>query len=211
MIFCEPSLEDPLGECFDQFGGALDLDKLLENVETFNEPSLEDLLGEIFYQIGCDLDLDKFLKQAKMFCEPSLEDPLEERFSQFEFDLDLEMICEQAEALLDSTPENNKVEEEEEQTEVLGEPHREKEESTETSSTSAPIPEVPRVQKRSRLGLCDEQIEDIKIEKLPEYSSYFIPVQDFLPDEKLFEKTQNGLPQHIDIWNHTAIGRIHSL
>jgi hypothetical protein len=74
-IFCEPSLRDPLGERFGQFGGDLDLDKLLEHVETFNEPSLADLLGERFDQIGCDLDLDKFLKQAKMFNEPSLEDP----------------------------------------------------------------------------------------------------------------------------------------
>ena len=73
------------------------------------------------------------------------------------------MIHEQAEALLYSTLENNKVEEEDEQIEVLGEPHREKEESTRTSSTSTPIPEVPRVQERSLLGLCDEQIEDIKI------------------------------------------------
>jgi hypothetical protein len=104
------------------------------------------------------------------------------------------MIREQAEALLDSTPKNNKVEEEEEQIEVLGEPHREKEESIEASSTLAPIPEVPRVQERSLLGLCDEQIEDIKIEKLPGYSSYFILVHEFLLDEKLFEKTQNGLP-----------------
>ena len=54
-IFCEPSLEDPLGERFDQFGGDLDLDKLLEHVETFNEPSFEDPLGEHFDQIGCDL------------------------------------------------------------------------------------------------------------------------------------------------------------
>ena len=59
-------LKNPLGERFDQFGGDLDLDKLLEHVEIFNEPSLEDLLGECFDQIGCDLDLDKFLKQVEM-------------------------------------------------------------------------------------------------------------------------------------------------
>jgi hypothetical protein len=77
----------------------------------------------------------------EMFSEPSLEDPLEERFAQFEFDLDLDMKCEQAEALLDSTPKNNKVEEEKEQIEVLEEPHREKEESTaKTSSISALFP-----------------------------------------------------------------------
>jgi hypothetical protein len=126
---------------------------------------------------------------------------LEECFAQFEFDLDLDMIREQAKALLDFTPENSKVEEEEKQIKVLGEPYWEKEESTKTSSTSAPIPKVPRVQERSLLGLYGEQIEDIKIEKLPEYSSYFILVHNSLLDEKLFEKTQNGLPQSIDIWN----------
>jgi hypothetical protein len=125
----------------------------------------------------------------EMFSELSLEDPLEERFVQFEFELDLDIKHEQVEALLDSTPKNNKVEEEEEQIEVLKEPHREKEESTKTSSTSAPFPKVPRAQERSRLGLCDEQIEDIKIEKLLEYSSYFIPVHDSLLVEKLFKKT----------------------
>ena len=72
-IFCEPSLEDPLEVCFDQFGGDLDLDKLLYHDETLNEPSLKDPLRECFDQIGCDLDLDKFLKQAMMFSEPSLE------------------------------------------------------------------------------------------------------------------------------------------
>jgi hypothetical protein len=137
----------------------------------------------------------------EIFSESSLEDPLEERFAQFEFDLDLNKIREQAEALLDSTPKNNKVEEEEEQTEVLEKPHQEKEESTKTSSTLAHIPDVPRAKERSRLGLCDEQIEGIKIEKLPEYSSYFIPVHDSLLNEKLFEKTQSGPPQFIDTWN----------
>ena len=65
-IFCEPNLEDPLEERFDQFGGDLDLDKLIDHAETFNKPSLEDLLGECFDQIGYDLDLDKFLKQVVM-------------------------------------------------------------------------------------------------------------------------------------------------
>jgi hypothetical protein len=104
-IFCEPSLEDPLEERFDQIGGDLDLDKLLNHADTFSEPSLEDPLGEHFDKIECNLDLDKFLKQAVMFREPSLEDPLEESFAQFEFDLDLDMVHEQAKALLDPTPE----------------------------------------------------------------------------------------------------------
>jgi hypothetical protein len=47
-IFCEPSLEDPLKECFDQFGDDLDLDKLLDYVDTFSEPSLEDPSVEHF-------------------------------------------------------------------------------------------------------------------------------------------------------------------
>ena len=94
-IFCEPSLEDPLEERFNQFGGDLDLDKLLYHVETFNEPSLEDPLRERFDQIGCDLDLDKFLKQAVIFSEPSLEDLLEECFAQSECDLDLDMFLKQ--------------------------------------------------------------------------------------------------------------------
>ena len=102
-IFYEPSLENLLEERFDQFGGDLDLDKLLDHVDIFSEPSLEDPSGECFDQIGCNLDLDKFLKQAVMFREPSLEDPFEESFAQFEFDLDLDMIHKQAKALLDPT------------------------------------------------------------------------------------------------------------
>ena len=69
------------------------------------------------------------------------------------------------------------------------EPHQEKEESTTTSSTLALIPETPRGQEISLLELPNEQIEDIKIKKLPEFSSYVIPVHDSSPDEKLFEKT----------------------
>jgi hypothetical protein len=67
-------------------------------------------------------------------------------------------------------------------------------ESTETSSTLALIPEIQKVQERSLLEVPNEQIEDIKIEKLPEFSSYIIPVHDSPPDEKLFEKTQSGPP-----------------
>jgi hypothetical protein len=126
------------------------------------------------------------------FCEPSLEDPLGEHFDQF---------CEQA------VVENQVDEMKEEQIEDLEEPHQEKEESTKTFSTLALIPETPRAQERSLLELPNEQIEDIKIEKLPESSSYFIPVQ----DEKLFEKTQNGPPLYTDNWNPFAMGRHHSL
>jgi hypothetical protein len=116
------------------------------------------------------------------FCEPSLEDPLGEHFDQF---------CEQA------VVENEVDERKEEQTEGLEEPHREKEESTKTFSTLALIPETPRGQERSLLELPIEQIEDIKIEKLTESSSYFIPVH----NEKLFEKTQSGPPLYTDNWN----------
>ena len=54
-------------EHFDQFGGDLDLDKLLDHVETFSEPSLEDPSGEHFDQIEYNLDLDKFLKSGGSF------------------------------------------------------------------------------------------------------------------------------------------------
>ena len=40
-IFCEPSLEDPLEEHFDQFGGGLDLEGFLGQAKIFNEQSLE--------------------------------------------------------------------------------------------------------------------------------------------------------------------------
>jgi hypothetical protein len=126
------------------------------------------------------------------FCEPRLEDPLGECFDQF---------CKQA------MVENQVDERKEEQTEDLEEPHQEKEESTNTFSTLALIPETPKGQERSLLELPNEQIEDIKIEKLPESSSYFIPVH----DEKLFEKTQSGPPQYTDNWNPPAMGRHHSL
>ena len=134
-IFCEPSLEDSLGDCLDQFGGDLDLDKLLDHAE----PSLEDPSGERFDQIEYNLDLDKFLKQAMMFREPSLEDPLEESFAQFEFDLDLDMTHEQAKALLDPTPEmqtKNGEEENQEQIEPPPMPNfsNEKEANTEAHS-----------------------------------------------------------------------------
>jgi hypothetical protein len=95
---------------------------------------------------------------------------LGERFNQF---------CEQA------VVENQVDKRKEEQNEDLEEPHQEKEKSTKTFSTLALIPETPRGQERNLLELPNEQIEDIKIEKLPESSSYFIPFH----DEKLFEKT----------------------
>jgi hypothetical protein len=126
------------------------------------------------------------------FCEPHLEDPLGEHFDQF---------CEQA------VVENQVDERKEEQTEDPKEPHQEKEESTNTFSTLALIPETPRGQERSPLELPNEQIEDIKIEKLPESYSYFISVY----DEKFFEKTQSGPPIYIDNWNPPAMGRHHSL
>jgi hypothetical protein len=126
------------------------------------------------------------------FCEPSLDDPLGERFDQF---------CEQA------MVENQVDERKKEQTEDLEEPHQEKEEGTKTFSTLALIPETSRGQEGSPLELPNEQIEDIKIEKLPESYSYFISVH----DEKLFEKTQSGPPLYTGNWNPPAMGRHHSL
>jgi hypothetical protein len=107
--------------------------------------------------------------------------------------------------------ENQVDERKEEKFEVPQEPHWEKEENIENFSTSALIPEVPIVDERSLLELLNEQIEDIKIEKLHEFSSYFIPVHESSLDENLFEKTQSGPPRYIDNWNPPAIGRIHSL
>jgi hypothetical protein len=126
------------------------------------------------------------------FCEPSFEDHLGEHLDQFYEQAVIEIQV---------------GERKEEQTEDLEEPHQEKEESTKTFSTLALIPETPRGQERSLLELPNEQIEDIKIEKLPESSSYFIPVH----DEKLFEKTQSGPPQYTNNWNPPAMGRRHSL
>jgi hypothetical protein len=125
------------------------------------------------------------------FCEQSLKDPLGECFDKF---------CEQAVV-------ENQVDEWEEQTEDLEELHQKKEESTKTFSTLALILETPRGQERSLLELPNEQIADIKIEKLLESSSYFIPVH----DEKLFQKTQSGPPLHTDNWNPPAMRRHHSL
>jgi hypothetical protein len=102
--------------------------------------------------------------------------------------------------------ENQVDERKEEQTEDPEEPHQEKEESTKTFSTLVLIPETLRGHERSLLELPNEQIEDIKIKKLPE-SSYFIPVY----DEKLFKKTQSGPPLYTNNWNPPAMGRHHSL
>jgi hypothetical protein len=96
VIFCEPSLEDPSGERFDQFGGDLNLDKLLDHADTFIEPSLEDPSGERFDQFGGDLDLDKLFDHADTFSEPILEDPSGERFDQIECNLDLDKFLKQA-------------------------------------------------------------------------------------------------------------------
>jgi hypothetical protein len=102
--------------------------------------------------------------------------------------------------------ENQVDERKEEQTEDPEEPHQEKVESTERFSILALIPETLRGQERSLLELPNEQIEDIKIEKLPKSYSCFIPVH----DEKLF-KTQSGPLQYTDNWNPPAMGRHHSL
>jgi hypothetical protein len=65
-IFNESSLENPLGECFTQFGCDLDVDKLLEQIETSNELSLDDPLEECFPQFECDVDLDMLHEQLRM-------------------------------------------------------------------------------------------------------------------------------------------------
>jgi len=84
--------------------------------------------------------------------------------------------------------ENHKEEGKEEQIEVTNDLHRQKgkEVSTEASSTSTSIPELPRGHENSLLLLLDEQTIVIKAEKLSKYSPHSILVHDSLPDEKLF-------------------------
>jgi hypothetical protein len=65
VMFSEPSLEDPLEECFAQSECDLDLDKFLEQAKISNEPSLEDPLGEFFAYFEFDLDLDMIREQAE--------------------------------------------------------------------------------------------------------------------------------------------------
>jgi hypothetical protein len=72
--------------------------------------------------------------------------------------------------------------------------------STEASSTSTPIPELPRGHENSLLGLLDEQTEVINVEKLFKYSPHSIPVH-----------SQSDLPRSVNIRNYLSIGRIHSL
>jgi hypothetical protein len=103
--------------------------------------------------------------------------------------------------------ENHKEEGNEEQIEVTNG----KEVSTEASSTSTSIPELPRGHESSLLLLLDEQTVVIKAKKLSKYSPRSILVHDSLPDEKLFENSQSDLPRFVNIRNYLSIGRIHSL
>jgi hypothetical protein len=82
---------------------------------------------------------------------------------------------------------NQEEEGKEEQIEVTNDLHREKgkEVSTEASSASTPIPELPRGHESSLLGILDEQTKVIKVEKLSKYSPHSISVHDSLLDEKL--------------------------
>jgi hypothetical protein len=61
--------------------------------------------------------------------------------------------------------------------------------STEVSSASTPIPELPRGDENSLLLLLDEQTEAIKVEKLSKHSPHNIPVHDSLSDKKLFKNS----------------------
>jgi hypothetical protein len=61
------------------------------------------------------------------------------------------------------------------------------------------------------LGLLNEQIEDIKVDKLLKYSPHVVIVHDSLLDEKLFKKTQSGPPRSMDNWKYLSVGKIHSL
>jgi hypothetical protein len=106
-----------------------------------------------------------------------------------------------------------KEEGKEEQIEITHDLHKEKgkEVSTEVSSASTPILELPRGHENSLLLLLDEQTEVIKVEKLSKYSPHNIPVHDSLPDEKLFKNSQSDVPRSVNIRNYLYVGRIHSL
>jgi hypothetical protein len=108
--------------------------------------------------------------------------------------------------------ENHKEEGKEEQMEVTHDLHREKgkEVSTEVSSASTPIPELPRGHENNLLLLLDEQTVVTKAEKLSN-SPHSILVHDSLPDEKLFENSQSDVLRSVKIRNYLSVGRIHSL
>lgn len=109
--------------------------------------------------------------------------------------------------------ENQEEEGKKEQIEVTQNLHREKgkEVSTEASSASTPILELPRGHESSQLGLLDEHTEVIKVEKLSKYFSHSILVHDSLPVEKLFANSQSDLHRSVNIRNNPSIDRIHSL
>jgi DNA-directed RNA polymerase len=87
--------------------------------------------------------------------------------------------------------ENQLEERKEEQIEVPQDLHRgeDKEVSSEACLTSTHTLELTRTQKSSLLGLLDEQIEAIEVEKFLEYSHHFLSVHDSLPYENLFKNT----------------------
>ena len=67
--------------------------------------------------------------------------------------------------------------------------------STKASSTSTPIPELPK----------DEKKETNEVEKPLEYSTHVIPAHDSLLDEKLSNNTHSDLLGFEDIWNHPKV------
>jgi hypothetical protein len=110
--FNEPSLVDPLEECFAQFGCDLDLDNFLEEAETSNEPGLEDHLKESFAQFEFDMDLDMICVQAKALLDSTLEMWTENRET-----TEISFPNSFSSAVKPFIIENNKVEEKEEQIE----------------------------------------------------------------------------------------------
>jgi hypothetical protein len=115
--------------------------------------------------------------------------------------------------LSEEVVENHEEEGKEEQIEVTHDLHQEKckKVSLEASSTSTPIPELPRDHEGSLLGLLDEQTGVIKVENLSKHSPRSILVHDSLLDEKLFENSQSDVLRSVNIRNYLSVGRIHSL
>ena len=72
-MFCEPSLENLLEECFAQSECDLDLDMFLEQTKSFNEPSLGDPIKESFVQFEFDLDFDMICEKAEALLDSTLE------------------------------------------------------------------------------------------------------------------------------------------
>ena len=65
-----PSNEDPEIECFAQYGGDMDFDRLLEPARGVSEPSMEDTVLESFALLGYNVDFDELVEQGEAILDP---------------------------------------------------------------------------------------------------------------------------------------------